>query len=157
MAEVGGRCNGDDRGDGRDVPGGHQAGRAAQRMADEQARGLVLRLQQARGRRDIQHVGRKVRVCEDALALAQAGEVEAQHADARLRQRAVHEADGLQVLGAAEAVGKDSIGARRSLGRQVQPSLQRCATPTCKRDLFSAHVTLLNHTGHTYSLLVTHH
>ena len=58
MGGLAGRADRRDRADLRDPPGGDERGGTPQAVADEQARGLVLRAQEIGGRDQVRDVGR---------------------------------------------------------------------------------------------------
>ncbi len=96
-------------------------------MPDEQLRGLEARGQGLGGRHQVLHVGGQARVGEITAALTQAGEVEAQDTDPVTGENPGDMVEGLNVLGAGEAVGEEGIGDRLAVGRQIQPGRQPLA------------------------------
>ena len=89
-------------------------------MADEELRRVARRAQECGRRNEVGDVRAEVGVGELALALAEAGEVEAQHRDPSGGQGLGDPGRREDVLRAGEAMGEDSKGARRS-DRQVEP------------------------------------
>ncbi len=83
-----------------------QYGRSAERMTDENGGRLQLALHELGGGDQVVDVRREGGVREVALALAQPGEIEAQHANPRLGQRPADVHHRLVVLRAGEAVGE---------------------------------------------------
>ena len=78
------------------------------------------------GRSDeVVEVGREVGVLELSVAVAETGEVEAQHAEAPVRKRARDAGRGREVLGAGEAVREQRGGADRADG-VVVARVERC-------------------------------
>ena len=84
--------------------------RAAQAVAHEEPGSLVARAQEVGRRHEVVQVGREVGLREVPLALADPGEVEAEHRDPAVDQGAGDPSGGLQVLGAGEAVGEEGVG-----------------------------------------------
>ncbi len=100
---------------------GLQDGGATEGMADQDFRRRVMLFKKAHGSEQIADVRREVRVGEVALALAETGEVEAQHGEAGIGQGSRYVTGGLQVLGTREAVREQGIRPRCVLGKRHQP------------------------------------
>ena len=90
--------------------GGLERRGAAEGVAHEQLRGLVIGLQPLGGGDNIVHVLGERGVLEFTLGLAQAREVESQGGDAVLRQLLGNARCAGGVAGSGEAMGKDCVG-----------------------------------------------
>lgn len=119
-------------------PGGDQHRGAAQAVADQQRWRLAGAAQPVGRRHQVLHVGREVGVGELSLAVAEPGEVEAQHRDPVLHQRARDAGGGEDVLAAGEAVGEQRVRAHRPV-RRVQAGGEHAAVRPGKAGLFALH------------------
>ena len=120
-----------------DVAGGSQHSSATQAVADQDGGGAVVVPEVVRGGHQVGNVGGEVGVGELALAMAQAGEVEAQHGNAVARQTLGDAGGGEDVLRAGEAVGEERIGADGPL-RPIEPRGELAAVAAWKSDLLAA-------------------
>ncbi len=115
------------RADGRHGDGRRNLGRcledgcAAERMAEQDLRRPVMFLEKPDGGEQVADIRREIRVREVAFALAEAGEIEAQHGDARIGQRPRDVRRGFEVLGAGETMREQRIGLRFGLRQGHEP------------------------------------
>ena len=112
-------------------------------VTDQDLRRLVPRLQGRSGAQQVIDVGGKVGVGEIAVAVAEPGEIEAQHRDTARRQRAADARGRRDILAAGKAVGKQRVGAHlaRSL-RQFQQAGQLFARGIPKLEFYFVHARL---------------
>ncbi len=140
LRHVGGVGRGPDGGDGNCLrnPGRRREyGCATETVSDQQGRGAMNGAQPLRGGDEILDVRREVRVGELALAVAESGEVEAQHGDATPRQSASDARRRGEVLRAREAMGEQRERARSPVGT-VEPRRQPIAGAAGEIDPFAA-------------------
>jgi hypothetical protein len=116
-----------------DVPPCGEHGGAAEAVADQQLWRAMLRAQPVGGGHQVLHIGRKIGVAELALAAAEPGEIEAQHAEAARHQRAGDPRRCQRILAAGEAVREQHEGAGDRV-RQRQGSGQGRTAATRKLD-----------------------
>src|SRR5690606_10793673 len=124
--DVGGICG---RADGRhrlhllDPRGGDERGGTAEAVSDEQPRPDAAAAEPVRGGDEVLDVRGEVGVAR-LVAPAEAGEVEAEHAEALLGEGTAQPRGGAGLPGAGEAMGEDGTRVRRAL-RPVEPGVER--------------------------------
>ena len=138
VGRVGGGADGDDGLGAGDLAGGGEHGGTAQAVADQDAWRQAALLEVGGGARQVLDVGAEVGVGELALAVAEAGEVEAQHGDAEACQALGDAAGGGDVLRAGEAVGEEGGGDGLAVG-QVEPGGEHVARVAGEVDPLAAH------------------
>ena len=70
---------------------------------------------------EIADVGRKIGVGKIAFAFTKPGEIKSHHGDPVTGQRPADMADGLDVFGTGKTMGKQGIGSRFIVRREIQP------------------------------------
>jgi hypothetical protein len=121
---IGGGSNGRDRGDLRNLGRRRQHGGSPQAVPHEQRRRLMRPAQERRRGYEIVDVRQEVGIRELSFAVAEPGEVEAQHRDASRSECRGDPRGGSQVFPAGEAVRTECRGAR-SGGRPIEAARER--------------------------------
>ena len=116
-----------------------EAGRATERVPDEDFRRSVMRLQISGGGDQVGHVAGEGRIREIAFTVSQAGKIKPEHGDALARQGLADGRHGLGVFAASEAMGKECIGFRDPPQRQIQTSGKRLAVGILKTECLDVH------------------